>query len=230
MPTWKSREPVRPASLFRIASVSKPFTATAVLHLVEQGRLKLDERVLPLLKLEPHLERGARLDPRWHEIRVHHCLQHTAGWDRDKSFDPMSAATAEQVAKALKIPLPDPSQGHHPLHDGQAAGFRPRHGLCLFQFRLLRAGPGDRGRCEKALPRVRVGADSRPAGHPRHAAGEEPPQGSRPRRGDVLRQPPSHRPRHLRPQRSASRCRCPTASSASRRWTPTAAGSPRPWT
>ena len=52
------REPVRPASLFRIASISKPFTATAVLHLVEQGQLKLDQRVLPLLKLEPHLERG----------------------------------------------------------------------------------------------------------------------------------------------------------------------------
>ena len=102
----EEREPVRPRSLFRIASVSKPFTATAVMHLVEQGKLKLDERVLPLLKLEPHLEPGARLDPRWHEIRLHHCLQHTAGWDRDKSFDPMSAATAEQVAKALKVPLP----------------------------------------------------------------------------------------------------------------------------
>jgi N-acyl-D-amino-acid deacylase len=102
----EDREPVRPASLFRIASVSKPFTAAAVLDLVEQGKLKLDERVLPILKLEPHLERGARLDPRWHEIRLHHCLQHTAGWDRDKSFDPMSAATAEQAAQALKIPLP----------------------------------------------------------------------------------------------------------------------------
>jgi N-acyl-D-amino-acid deacylase len=102
----EEREAVRPRSLFRIASVSKPFTAAAVLHLVEQGKLKLDERVLPLLKLEPHLERGARLDPRWHEIRLHHCLQHTAGWDRDRSFDPMGAATAEQVAKALKVPLP----------------------------------------------------------------------------------------------------------------------------
>ena len=58
------REPVRPASLFRIASISKPFTATAVLQLVEQGQLKLDQRVLPLLKLEPHLERGARVHPR----------------------------------------------------------------------------------------------------------------------------------------------------------------------
>ena len=99
-------EPVRPASLFRIASVSKPFTATAVMHLVEQGKLRLDDRVFPLLKLQPHLERGARLDPRWHDITVRQCLQHTAGWNRDKSFDPMAAETAEQVAKALRVPLP----------------------------------------------------------------------------------------------------------------------------
>jgi N-acyl-D-amino-acid deacylase len=33
-------------------------------------------------------------------------LQHTAGWDRDKSFDPMGAEAAEQIAKALKVPLP----------------------------------------------------------------------------------------------------------------------------
>ena len=102
----EKHEPVRPGSLFRIASVSKPFTATAVMHLVEQGKLQLDARVFPILKLQPHLERGARLDPRWHDITVRHCLQHTAGWNRDRSFDPMSAETAEQVARALKVPLP----------------------------------------------------------------------------------------------------------------------------
>jgi N-acyl-D-amino-acid deacylase len=102
----EKQEPVRPASLFRIASLSKPFTAAAVVHLVEQGKLRLDERVFPILKLEPHPERGARFDPRWHEITVRHCLQHTGGWDRDKSFDPMSAETAEQVAKSLAVPLP----------------------------------------------------------------------------------------------------------------------------
>jgi N-acyl-D-amino-acid deacylase len=76
------------------------------MHLVEKGRLQLDEKVLPLLKIEVHLERGARMDPRWHQITVRHCLQHTGGWNRDKSFDPMSAETAEQVAKSLRVPLP----------------------------------------------------------------------------------------------------------------------------
>ncbi len=102
----EKHEPVRPASLFRIASVSKPFTATAVMRLVEQGKLQLDDRVFPILKVQPHLEQGARLDPRWHNITVRHCLQHTGGWNRDKSFDPMAAQTAERVAKALGVPLP----------------------------------------------------------------------------------------------------------------------------
>src|SRR5262245_28633773 len=42
---WADRErkiPVRPDALFRIASISKPITAVAVLQLVEQGRLDLD--------------------------------------------------------------------------------------------------------------------------------------------------------------------------------------------
>jgi N-acyl-D-amino-acid deacylase len=33
-------------------------------------------------------------------------LQHTGGWDRDKSLDPMGAEAAEQVASALHVRLP----------------------------------------------------------------------------------------------------------------------------
>jgi CubicO group peptidase (beta-lactamase class C family) len=100
------KEPVRPLSLFRIASLSKPFTATAVLQLVQQGKLRLDDSVLANIKLQPFLERGARLDPRIHSVTVHQCLQHTGGWDRDKGFDPMGAEAAEQVAKAVGLRLP----------------------------------------------------------------------------------------------------------------------------
>jgi CubicO group peptidase (beta-lactamase class C family) len=102
----EAKELVRPDSLFRIASLSKPFTAVGVLRLVEKGKLKLDDRVLPILKLEPYLEPGTGMDPRWHDITVLHCLQHTGGWDRGKSFDPMGARTAEDVARALGVRLP----------------------------------------------------------------------------------------------------------------------------
>jgi CubicO group peptidase (beta-lactamase class C family) len=100
------KEPVQPLSLFRIASLSKPFTATAVLQLAQQGKLRLDDSVLAILKPRPFLERGARLDPRIHAVTVHQCLQHTGGWDRDKGFDPMGAEAAEQVAQALGLRLP----------------------------------------------------------------------------------------------------------------------------
>ena len=57
------KQPVQPESLFRIASISKPLTAAAVLQLVERGRLKLDEPVFELL----HLQRpeDTRFDARW---------------------------------------------------------------------------------------------------------------------------------------------------------------------
>ncbi len=100
----QQREPVKPQSLFRIASISKPFTAAGVMHLIEKGGLSLDDRVFSILKLEPLA--GATVDPRLHDITVRHCLQHTAGWDRDKSLDPMGAEAAEAVAKALQVPLP----------------------------------------------------------------------------------------------------------------------------
>jgi CubicO group peptidase (beta-lactamase class C family) len=102
----EKQDPVEPTSLFRIASISKTFTSAAVMHLVEKGKLQLDERVYPILHLEPHLEQNAKMDPRWNDITVRHCLQHTGGWNRVKSFDPMSAETAEEVAKAFGVSLP----------------------------------------------------------------------------------------------------------------------------
>src|SRR5271156_6716502 len=82
----EKQEPVQPDSLFRIASVSKPLTAVAVLQLVERGKLQLTDRVFDVLK--PSRSAG-QTDPRLKEITVLHVLQHRGGWDRDKSFDPM---------------------------------------------------------------------------------------------------------------------------------------------
>ncbi|MEJ1938507.1 serine hydrolase domain-containing protein, partial [Nostoc sp. NIES-2111] len=65
-----SQEPVQPDSLFRIASLSKPITAIAVLQLVENSKISLDTRVLPFLG------RTAAADPRYADITVRHLLQH----------------------------------------------------------------------------------------------------------------------------------------------------------
>src|SRR6516225_1566963 len=45
--------PVQPDSLFRIASISKVFTAAAVCRLVEDGKLAFTDKVLDLVKLKP---------------------------------------------------------------------------------------------------------------------------------------------------------------------------------
>jgi CubicO group peptidase (beta-lactamase class C family) len=92
---------VEPDSKFRIASISKPITAVAILRLVEQKKLKLDDLVFDVLELtEP--KKG--FDPRWRAITIRHLLQHTGGWDRDKSFDAMFIN--DKVCKRFDIPSP----------------------------------------------------------------------------------------------------------------------------
>jgi CubicO group peptidase (beta-lactamase class C family) len=75
----------------RIASVSKPITAVATLLLVQDGKLKLDEKILPLLAKHPSYsfdtEVAIKSDPRWSTISVQQLLNHSAGWDREKSKD-----------------------------------------------------------------------------------------------------------------------------------------------
>ena len=89
---WADREkklPVKADSLFRIASVSKPFTAVAVFKLVEEGKLTLDTKAFELLNLSPAVASLRDPEPRLRQITIRQLLQHTGGWDRNKSFDPM---------------------------------------------------------------------------------------------------------------------------------------------
>lgn len=99
------KTPVQPDALFRIASVSKPITSAAIMKLVEEGKLHLDDRVAPLIAdLKP--APGATVDPRWEQITIRHLLNHTGGWDRDKpgGFDPMFVSAT--AAAAVNAPAP----------------------------------------------------------------------------------------------------------------------------
>jgi CubicO group peptidase (beta-lactamase class C family) len=102
----EKKEPVQPNSLFRIASVSKPFTSTACFQLVEKRKLSLNDKVFELLNYRPFVAPGAHVDPRIMQVTVRQCLQHTGGWDRDKSPDPMSSRSARIIAQALQTQLP----------------------------------------------------------------------------------------------------------------------------
>jgi N-acyl-D-amino-acid deacylase len=96
----EAKLPVQPQSRFRIASISKPLTAVAVMRLVEQRKLRLEDKVFELLGQELSAEADRRLA----DVTILHCLQHTGGWDRDQSFDPMFRSLA--FAAALHVPPP----------------------------------------------------------------------------------------------------------------------------
>ncbi len=83
-----TRAQVTSESLFRIASISKPITAVAILQLAEQGKLTLDDKVFDILDYQADIKNtGDRFDVRQREITVRHLLQHRGGWDRSLSFD-----------------------------------------------------------------------------------------------------------------------------------------------
>lgn len=62
--------PITPATVFHAASVSKQFTAFALMLLVAEGRLSLDDR------LADHIPETAALGA---DLRLHHLLHHTGG-------------------------------------------------------------------------------------------------------------------------------------------------------
>jgi CubicO group peptidase (beta-lactamase class C family) len=102
----EKREAVQPDSLFRIASVSKPVTATACFRLIEQRKLHQGDKVFELLGYVPHPGSGSIPDARLRQITVRDCLQHTAGWDRGKTGDPMGNRSIRAVARSLNIQPP----------------------------------------------------------------------------------------------------------------------------
>ncbi len=81
-----------PRTKFRLASVSKSFTALLVLQLVEQGRVSLDD---PLEKYVPGIAGGD-------VMTIHHLLSHTAGMPDFMSFEeaaklPRESAPGERL-------------------------------------------------------------------------------------------------------------------------------------
>jgi len=100
----EKRQVVKPDALFRIASVSKPITAVAVMQLIERQKLALDARVLPILRRKPGLVPGTIADPRLERITIRQLLHHTGGWDSGATFDPMFRS--QDIAGEMGVPCP----------------------------------------------------------------------------------------------------------------------------
>jgi CubicO group peptidase (beta-lactamase class C family) len=94
--------PVTPDTVFALASVTKQFTATAIMRLVEQGRLKQDD---PIIKYLPRSPR------KWRGITIRHLLSHTAGMTGyldDCFFSALGEKTDITTAEGFQAVAKDP--------------------------------------------------------------------------------------------------------------------------
>ena len=93
--------PVKPETIFQSGSVGKQFTAAAVMMLVEEGKIKLDDPVTNYLKDAPAA---------WNQVTIRELLSHTAGFgDYPKNFDFRKDYTEADLLKIVEaIPLAYP--------------------------------------------------------------------------------------------------------------------------
>lgn len=96
-----------PLHLFRLASVSKPITSVAIMRLVEQGKLKLSDKVFGQGALLGTMYGSNAYGAREKDITVQQLLEHTAGgttWNNkgdDGSGDPMFQETGKNHAELI---------------------------------------------------------------------------------------------------------------------------------
>lgn len=90
--------PVKPETIFQSGSMGKQFTATAVMMLVEEGKLSLDDKITKFFPDSPEA---------WRNITVRHLLTHTSGLgDYPEDFDLRRDYTEDELVQRIKtVPL-----------------------------------------------------------------------------------------------------------------------------
>jgi CubicO group peptidase (beta-lactamase class C family) len=87
-----------PDSVYKIASLSKPFIATALLLLVDENKVRLDDKISPYLEGAP---------PSWQSITIRQVMSHISGIPRDPAdYHPYEQQKPGAViASAYALPL-----------------------------------------------------------------------------------------------------------------------------
>ncbi len=101
---------------YSIGSISKQFTAAAILLLAEEGKLSLDD---PVSKYVPKLTRA-------NEVTIRQLLSHTSGYQDYWPQDYVPPLMLKPITR----------RRHHGPLGAQAARFRSRHQVAVQQYQL----------------------------------------------------------------------------------------------
>lgn len=101
----ETSSPVTTESVFEIASMTKPITATAIIKLVNEGTISLDDSITKFVPEAP---------PEWTAITVGHLLNHTGGFAEQivvsaNGVALMDVSTKAQLDEIVATPLMFPA-------------------------------------------------------------------------------------------------------------------------
>jgi len=99
-----AKSPVDSNSVFRIASMTKSFTAMAILKLRDEGKLSLDD---PVERYIPELRQLAYPTSDSPRITIRHLLSHSEGFPEDNPWgDQQLAVTDEEMSALMRSGIP----------------------------------------------------------------------------------------------------------------------------
>ncbi|MGI8733639.1 MAG: serine hydrolase domain-containing protein [Pyrinomonadaceae bacterium] len=100
----KSRAAVTPDTVFRIASMTKSFTAMAILKLRDEGKLSLDDPVSKYVPALADLPYPTRDSP---ALTIHHLLTHSEGFPEDNPWGDRQLAQSDEAIKTfMRLGIP----------------------------------------------------------------------------------------------------------------------------
>jgi CubicO group peptidase (beta-lactamase class C family) len=86
-------------TLFRLGSISKMFVSAAILKLVQEGKLSLDDKLKTIAPDVPFVNRWESTHP----VKIIHLLEHTTGFDDIKLNSMYTLDTIENAGRAMMM-------------------------------------------------------------------------------------------------------------------------------